>query len=33
MDAFGKSPWENDLNHKISSFSIRQLKSNIGFHL
>jgi hypothetical protein len=30
VDAFEKSPWDSDLNHKTSSFSIRQLKNNTG---
>jgi hypothetical protein len=33
VGAFGKSPRESDLNYKTSSFSIRQLKNNIGFIL
>jgi hypothetical protein len=30
VDAFGKSPWDSDLNHETSSFSIRQRKNNTG---
>jgi hypothetical protein len=33
VDAFKKSPRESKLNYKILSFSIRQLKNNIGFIL
>jgi hypothetical protein len=33
MDTFEKSPWEYDLNHKTSSFLIRQLKNTTGLYL
>jgi hypothetical protein len=33
VSAFGKSPWEYNLNHETLSFSIWQLKSNTGRHL
>jgi hypothetical protein len=33
VNEFVKLSRENDLNHKTSSFSIRQLKSNTGCHL
>jgi hypothetical protein len=33
MDAFEKSPWESDLNHKFSSLLIRWLKNYTEDHL